>query len=504
MNRYTKLWLMMLSIVGGGVLLLSSSALAASTPEGCFDFDSWSNTLISYLTGDGAGNTCPTDVEIPAQIGWVDVIYIGDNFHNRHLNSSLPTLTSLVLPEGLKKIGYEAFHSNKITTLTFPHSLKEIGPGAFNFNELTGHLVIPDTIETIGNFAFAANFIQSIDIGSWLRYLQMRAFEYNKLTELTIPSNIEQIQQYAFERNLLTKIVFQRNGSTTIQTGAFDVQSSDPISKLSNETDNFYGAWNKTDVGSGDYERVLQAASESCFEFDTASNTLLSYYTGDNVGDPCPTAVVIPAQIGGEDVLHIGDGFHNRAATTAGDPTLPSITSLMLPEWLLSIGIGAFDSNDITDLIIPGSVLQIWRNAFAFNKISSLSLWAGVQTIGQWAFWENDIAGQLVIPDSVKTIDKQSFVFNKISSLSLWAGVELIGLWAFCNNNITWQIVIPQSIQAIQSNAFCNNYLTQITFKRNWSTSIGINAFNEQDGDDILWLGYEPGRYSHFLLPLLS
>lgn len=118
---------------------------------------------------------------------------------------------------------------------------------------------------------------------------------------------------------------------------------------------------------------------EQYFTFDSETQTITGYDIAGGLD------VVIPQTISGLQVLHIGGN-----AFGAGASPLPEdkITSVVLPEGLLTIksptlfdgimNVGAFYNNSITELVIPDSVTSIGNSAFAGNYITKATLPASV------------------------------------------------------------------------------------------------------------------------------
>ncbi|MBQ9133949.1 MAG: leucine-rich repeat protein [Clostridia bacterium] len=121
---------------------------------------------------------------------------------------------SLVLPEGLTKIGREAFLGNgELRSIRFPSTLREIGYGAFAYAGVT-EIVLPsgvtvlsgaafydcveltsvtlsDTLVEIGDYAFHHTAIESIELPSSLDAIGHGAFAYcYKLRSLTVPEGV--------------------------------------------------------------------------------------------------------------------------------------------------------------------------------------------------------------------------------------------------------------------------------------------------------------------------
>ena len=114
-------------------------------------------------------------------------------------------LTSVVIPESVKFIGYKAFRRNKLTSVIIPDSVKSIGKYAFGNNYL-GEITIPDSVESIGEGAFIDNQLTSVIIPDSVEIIRKYAFSSNELESVIIPDSVEIIGESVFELNNLTHI----------------------------------------------------------------------------------------------------------------------------------------------------------------------------------------------------------------------------------------------------------------------------------------------------------
>lgn len=106
-----------------------------------------------------------------------------------------------------------------------------------------------------------------------------------------------------------------------------------------------------------------------------------------------------------------------------------NLTSVELPEGLLSIGVSCFNQTGLKSIQFPSTLQKIDDNAF----------------------WHGQIAGDVHIPESVTAIGKN--VFNKcpITSVNLPEGLQVLGGGAFSETKLTEMPEIPESITVLDS-----------------------------------------------------
>ena len=112
------------------------------------------------------------------------------------------TLTSIILPRTLKKIGAMSFQRCKsLTSLTIPKNVTIIENGAFlGCNGLKGNLIIPSNVTKIGDSAFEnCKGFSKLIIEEGVETIGSKAFYDCWFTgNLTLPTSIISIESYAF------------------------------------------------------------------------------------------------------------------------------------------------------------------------------------------------------------------------------------------------------------------------------------------------------------------
>ena len=88
----------------------------------------------------------------------------------------------------------------------------------------------------------------------------------------------------------------------------------------------------------------------------------------------------IPVEVWGQAVTAIAnDAFRND-----------QLTSVTIPNGIISIGNNTFANNQLINVTIPNSVITIGAKAFENNRLSNITIGNGVETIGERAFFGNN------------------------------------------------------------------------------------------------------------------
>ena len=295
------------------------------------------------------------------------------------LNVSFKDIDSLItvsLPEGMTKIGDDAFYGcSGIVAITFPSTLTEIGDNAFSRTRLTGDIVLPNSITIIGKCAFSSTSITSVNIPSSLKRLEASAFSNcsNLQMQVTLPNGIEVIESYVFSDSGVYGTLVIPSSVTTLEQYAFSrtgfarIELNAPI-KLLKYT--FANCVYLTEV-------VL------CEGVESLENTFF--------GCELLASASIPST-----VTEINGAFSG----------CKSLESVVLPSALSTIGSGTFfGCAALKSINVPNSVTSIGGSAFRdCSSLASLTIPSTVATIGDHAFEGMTSLKELVIPNSVTSI----------------------------------------------------------------------------------------------------
>ena len=160
-----------------------------------------------------------------------------------------------------------------------------------------------------------------------------------------------------------------------------------------------------------------------------------------------------------------------------------ALTSVTLPDGLISLGAGAFGGANLKSILKGGNDYQI-SGDFILNKSGEvLLLYIGTGTTCQ-------------IPSSVKEISANAFAGSSITSLTIPATVDTIGEGAFRDSALT-SITINANLAEIPAFSFFGTSISQITLPSS-VTYIGDYAFGNSALTTFNFtpaLGAELGNY---------
>jgi hypothetical protein len=177
-------------IIGSGVFW------NATNVYGTFALPSGIESIGSYAFYN-MGHDMTGDIEIPATIKTINYSSFNINFKNG---------TRLYFSEGLEKIEHDAFSGLKIwNTVVFPKSLYEInnhnngGSGAFSGVQFKGGVQLPESLSFLGTGVFSWSTLSgSITLPAGINSVRNGTYQGSQISEVTIPSNYEEIRQEAF------------------------------------------------------------------------------------------------------------------------------------------------------------------------------------------------------------------------------------------------------------------------------------------------------------------
>lgn len=313
--------------------------------------------------------------------------------------------------------------------------------------------------------------------GNWTYYIddygyaEIAGYSATSSVGITIPTTIgnysvKTISRYAFRDNDYITSVSIPDSITTIEDEAFRMCSS-----LSSVT-----------IGSG-VSYIGNLAFAGCTKLKTinvsASNP---YFTTDSktvLFNKAKTRLFfcIPLKSGAYTVPSTVKTIENSAFLQS------NITSVVIPDSVTSIGVGAFKMCDyLTNVTLSKNIVEIPNEAFFSCDLTSVDIPDSVISIGNNAFEDCYFITSLSLPKNLYSIGYMAFSrCSRITDLFIPYGTEYIGDSAFTGNTSLTNVTIPDTVTNIGSSAFYNcSAITDVYYhgSQNKWNSISVSGSN--------------------------
>ena len=173
---------------------------------------------------------------------------------------------------------------------------------------------------------------------------------------------------------------------------------------------------------------------------DVENGVAITGYTGTH------TAVEIPAQVGGKDVVEIRGGAFSSNI----------VVGVKLPDTVVTVGENAFYYvTTLVELKMGAGVKTLATGAMeGCIALTNVELNVGLEEIGERAFSMCTSLKSIDIPDSVNHIGKAAFVLSGLESIVIPGSVQVIGVQAFSNCSSLKKAVIEDGVTMIDECAF--------------------------------------------------
>lgn len=387
--------------------------------------------------------------------------YTQTNIYNgKHISNSLfaelTALQSIILPQGITKIGWNSFRCcPALTSVTFPSTLTSIGTEAFQKCTSLTEVSLPLQMQDIGYRAFCeCTSLRTVTARQGLKVIDKEAFNgCTALTTLDLPSGLRHIEYKAFYGCSALQGVSLPSGLKYVGSQAFEgctalewvsgYMAADTIDSYA-----FNGCYNlrSVNLSQASTKHIGYAVFEQCYAL---------------------REVRLPSTL----QLISGQAFYN----------CDSIEALTLPSSLDSIGEEAFASCEgLKSLRFLSSNVRMGRNAFSFcRSLESVTLPEHQTKISNACFFNCEALKSIDLPYGLTAIDDAAFQdCHNLTAVSLPNTLGSIGNKAFYNCFSLPSLTLPSSVRAIGAYAFSNCYkLQSVQCYAPAPPAIGSNAF---------------------------
>lgn len=364
-------------------------------------------------------------------------------------------LTSVTIPNSVTTIENCAFYGcSALNGVTIPDSVTKIGSGVFEYNRALTDITIGSHVKCIGDEAFCyCSSLQSISLPGSVESIGSRAFSSCPLAEITMGSGLKRIGDQAFSDCFALTAIELPNGVTGIGTMAFSGCNSLATITIPDSV---------VSIGGGAF-----------------NNTAWIDHQPDGLVYAGKVAYQYKGSVGSNTTLVLADGTVGIAANAFSG--CPRLTDIVIPDSVVSIGVGAFYETNWYNakpdgLVYAGHIAYKYKGTMPQN--TAVVLEEGTTAIADDAFSNCSGMTSIVIPDSVVHIGNDSFYYcSGLTELDLPESLTHIGSQAFRFCTGLTNLTLPAGVTSVEKGAFqsCSE-LKHISIPSS-VTSIGETAF---------------------------
>ncbi len=409
-----------------------------------------------------------SDITIPESVSGTKVTGIADvNVFGTVTIFYAQGITSVVLPSGIKTIGENAFKGNDLTSVILPEGLQSIGESAFSGNDFSfTEVEIPDSVTYIGSYAFSMNGIDSITlpkltITGFIGWVDDDGNEYDGGTKIEydgaeyrakILYTLQDDDVEVSDEGLITSCSYDftytdiiipevLDGITILGvddgswTGVFDdkgITSLQLPATMLHIGDYAFSDNELSDLTIPDGVKYigLQAFSSNDFDDIDLPNSVTyigqqAFWSIDSIVLPTPTESGFEYWISSSDDIYQGgekvklsyNSFEAKIVYTLTDADV-RMTNGVIDSCLYDFSSSyikipdSLNNQKVTGIADGVEIYYNYYGVFSDKGIKEIQLPAYLDSIGDYAFYDNDLDSLIILPDSVKYIGLDAFTLN--------------------------------------------------------------------------------------------
>lgn len=400
------------------------------------------------------------DVEIIGEFAFAGLdklksVTLSDNLKEIKVNafSKTKSLTSIKLPEGLEKIGSEAFAWSGLTSIEIPGTVKKLEQLTFEMNSSLTKVVINEGLEEIAGGAFEKCYnLTEVHIPASVKKMGVGAFSKSGNLTIHTPKG-----SYAEDYAKKNGIKVANDSTTTTKPEPTPTQPTQPTKPesiqpkptLTNEPKQ--PNLSKTVIiNEGVKEEIIEnGVLKKLYTTGTSYETPISVTkidSGINI-----TAENLKSLIIGKGIKEIDwDSFYRGAKLNFKKLETLEMKDVEIISW---DGFEYFV--ELKNVILSSNLKVIGIGSFrGTTSLELIKIPYGVELIGIEAFRESGLKS-IEIPGSVKTIEMMAFSrIGNLEKVVIQEGVEKIGKRAFDECMKLKYIYLPESINDMEYDVF--------------------------------------------------
>ncbi|MBQ2661324.1 MAG: leucine-rich repeat protein [Clostridia bacterium] len=452
----------------------------------------------SELMCECAVNTTLKKIVIPETIEYIDMdvldfFYALEYIEVAEGNEYYASKDGILFDKKMKRLLY-CPKNNNLGEYTVPDTVEEIS-GGFKYCESLTKVVLPYGLKRIGASAFCCTSIESVDIPPKTESIGASAFAgCKKLKEVTIPDSLETIERWAFQNCPLLEEIIIPDSVETIEEEAFKDCASlkkivfgDGLKEI--RVDSIKGCTALEYIGIG--KNVESIHTYSTNPSDGSLRYVESLYTDK------PNLKVFEVSKKNKNYASV-DGvlFDKKMKTLWFYPPQKTGEEYVIPDGVTEIGVKAFkDCAYLEKVTVPDSVAALpWRIFENATALTTVELGNSITTIEEQTFLNCTSLKSIDISEKIKEIDILAFSgCTALESINVDENNEKYAdangallekensKLIFCPKGVTGKYIVDEKVKQIAEKAFENcDKLTDVVIG-DTVTYMGESSFYDCD-----------------------